>query len=382
MLASWHAHHFTPGLLPAPPTHTRAGTGKTSLCKALAQKLAIRLGDRCVTPVRLLPLLLQPLPAVPSPARPRRRRQPRSLLLRTSTPGTCSFASAQLIEISAHSLFSKWFSESGKLVARLFAHINEMLEDGAWLRAACWEGTTDALAVSPPALSQSRIRRLHIIPLRRRRLADRAAHRRGGVAHVRAQGGRQRLRAVGRGARRQRGCVWRRARRMRYISFGGGGKRYRSSSHLIAIACVALSPPSPPAVLTAIDALRGKPNVLLLTTSNISGAIDVAFVDRADVKAFVGCVPTTPGSACRQPGGCKALCFSWPPSFTPSPGVCGSLPPSPPLLSRAARPRTKRATRSWAAAWASSCAWGSWRPGCVLAKVDGLGSGVGGRRHR
>jgi hypothetical protein len=41
-------------------------------------------------------------------------------------------------------------------------------------------------------------------------------------------------------------------------------------------------------VLTAIDALRGKPNVLLLTTSNISGAIDVAFVDRADVKAFVG----------------------------------------------------------------------------------------------
>lgn len=35
------------------------------------------------------------------------------------------------------------------------------------------------------------------------------------------------------------------------------------------------------AVLTAIDALRTRPNVLLLTTSNVCEAIDVAFVDRA-----------------------------------------------------------------------------------------------------
>lgn len=28
-----------------------------------------------------------------------------------------------LIEVNAHSLFSKWFSESGKLVSRLFAKI-------------------------------------------------------------------------------------------------------------------------------------------------------------------------------------------------------------------------------------------------------------------
>ena len=52
------------------------GTGKTSLCKALAQKLAIRLSDR--------------------------------------------YNYGQLIEINAHSLFSKWFSESGKLVMKLF----------------------------------------------------------------------------------------------------------------------------------------------------------------------------------------------------------------------------------------------------------------------
>lgn len=65
--------------------HGPPGTGKTSLCKALAHKLSIRLSHR--------------------------------------------YPSAQLIEINAHSLFSRWFSESGKLVHKLFAHIREMVED-------------------------------------------------------------------------------------------------------------------------------------------------------------------------------------------------------------------------------------------------------------
>jgi len=65
--------------------HGPPGTGKTSLCQALAQKLSIRLGHR--------------------------------------------FPAAQLLEINAHSLFSKWFSESGKLVQKLFDHIHELLED-------------------------------------------------------------------------------------------------------------------------------------------------------------------------------------------------------------------------------------------------------------
>ncbi len=59
--------------------HGEPGMGKSSLCKALAHKLAIRLGDR--------------------------------------------YRAAQLVEINAHSLFSKYFSESGKLVMRLFAQI-------------------------------------------------------------------------------------------------------------------------------------------------------------------------------------------------------------------------------------------------------------------
>jgi len=60
-------------------------SGKTSLCKALAQKLSIRL-DR-------------------------------------------SYNNTTLLEINSHSLFSKWFSESGKLVSKLFSYIYELTDD-------------------------------------------------------------------------------------------------------------------------------------------------------------------------------------------------------------------------------------------------------------
>lgn len=38
------------------------------------------------------------------------------------------------------------------------------------------------------------------------------------------------------------------------------------------------------ALLTQLDSLKNFSNVLILTTSNITEAIDVAFVDRADIK--------------------------------------------------------------------------------------------------
>jgi SpoVK/Ycf46/Vps4 family AAA+-type ATPase len=42
------------------------------------------------------------------------------------------------------------------------------------------------------------------------------------------------------------------------------------------------------ALLTQLDQLRRFPNVMVLTTSNITEAIDVAFVDRADIKVRAG----------------------------------------------------------------------------------------------
>lgn len=47
------------------------------------------------------------------------------------------------------------------------------------------------------------------------------------------------------------------------------------------------------AVLTQIDHIKRHPNALILTTSNMTEAIDVAFVDRADIKQFLG-LPSVP----------------------------------------------------------------------------------------
>ena len=82
------------------------GTGKTSLCRALAQKLSIRLSDRCVV---IMPIM--------------------SVLHVEVICGLDRYPGARLLEINSHSLFSRWFSESGKLVQRLFTTVNDMVED-------------------------------------------------------------------------------------------------------------------------------------------------------------------------------------------------------------------------------------------------------------
>lgn len=52
-------------------------------------------------------------------------------LLFTPTPThlVCRYPHSRLLEINSHSLFSKWFSESGKLVQKLFSTVMDMVED-------------------------------------------------------------------------------------------------------------------------------------------------------------------------------------------------------------------------------------------------------------
>ncbi|XP_021762834.1 pachytene checkpoint protein 2 homolog [Chenopodium quinoa] len=143
--------------------HGPPGTGKTSLCKALAQKLSIRFSSR--------------------------------------------YPQSQLIEVNAHSLFSKWFSESGKLVAKLFQSIQEMVEDENNLVFVLIDEVESLAAARNAALS---------------------------------------------------------------------GSEPSDSIRVVN------------ALLTQLDKLKSSPNVIIMTTSNITAAIDIAFVDRADIKAYVG----------------------------------------------------------------------------------------------
>lgn len=93
--------------------HGPPGSGKTSLCKALAQKLSIRFSHRCTVYFILFPetfsyifLFCADVVCESFPTKT-------TFLIVTTH---VRYAQTQLVEVDAHSLFSKWFSESGKLV--------------------------------------------------------------------------------------------------------------------------------------------------------------------------------------------------------------------------------------------------------------------------
>lgn len=143
--------------------HGPPGTGKTSMCKALAQKAVIRMRDR--------------------------------------------FTHGEFIEINSHSLFSKWFSESGKLVMKLFDEIKNLVNDEKSLVCI---------------------------------LIDEVES----LAHAR--------------------------------KLCNNGTEPSDSIRVVN------------ALLTQLDQIKHYSNVLILTTSNMTEAIDLAFIDRADIKQYLG----------------------------------------------------------------------------------------------
>ncbi|KAJ1924523.1 hypothetical protein IWQ60_005138 [Tieghemiomyces parasiticus] len=86
--------------------HGPPGTGKTTLCRALAQRWAVG---------------LQPSHRLAAGKESGNNQGP---------AGVVSALPVYLCEINSHALFSKWFSESGKLVAQAFSKLQELAEAG------------------------------------------------------------------------------------------------------------------------------------------------------------------------------------------------------------------------------------------------------------
>lgn len=142
--------------------HGPPGSGKSTLSRALAQKLSIRLGD--------------------------------------------TFTKSTLVEINTNDMLSKYFGESGKLIGATFQKVHDMAQDqSAFICVVMDEVETIA------------------------------------------------------------------GSRERSTSGSECGDGLRATNQL----------------LTALDRLRGLPNIIVLCTSNLIGAIDQAFLDRVDIKQLI-----------------------------------------------------------------------------------------------
>ncbi|OCF41656.1 hypothetical protein I317_04567 [Kwoniella heveanensis CBS 569] len=146
--------------------HGPPGTGKTSLCRALAQKISVRLDK--------------------------------------------SYSQGKLIEINSHSLFSKWFSESGKLVQRLFETVTKEVDDESQFVVVMIDEVESLTAARAGAMR---------------------------------------------------------------------GNEPSDSLRVVN------------ALLTQLDKLRMRKNVLVMTTSNLAEAIDEAFISRVDMQEYVPLPP-------------------------------------------------------------------------------------------
>ncbi|KAF1987676.1 AAA-domain-containing protein [Aulographum hederae CBS 113979] len=142
--------------------HGPPGTGKTTLCRALAQKLTIRLGGR--------------------------------------------FTHGKLVEINSPSMLSKWFGESSRLVGKMFEGIHALADDETTLVCILIDEVESLTGM-----------------------------------------------------------------RERVASGNEVGDALRATNQ----------------VLTGLDRIKHRSNVMVFCTSNLLSAIDSAFLDRVDIKQFI-----------------------------------------------------------------------------------------------